>query len=107
MPTVRTTWAACIRTGKGLPQDYNESVNWYRKAAEQGYAPCSGESGLRVCRHGRGVAQDYKEAVKWNLKSAEQGNAQGQFNLGFMSPVLAKGSLRTTSRPSSGTQKGR
>lgn len=26
-------------TGTGVPQDYKQAVSWYRKAAEQGYAP--------------------------------------------------------------------
>jgi TPR repeat protein len=25
--------------GLGVPQDYNKALYWYKKAAEQGYAP--------------------------------------------------------------------
>jgi TPR repeat protein len=56
--------------GRGVPQDYAESVKWYR-------------IGL-VYDNGRGVSQDYAEAVKWYRKSAEQGYADAQNNLGFM-----------------------
>ena len=28
----------CYEKGYGVPQSYSEAVNWYRKAAEQGYA---------------------------------------------------------------------
>jgi hypothetical protein len=56
-------------------------VKWFRKAAEQNYAPA--QSNLGYCYdNGRGVEQDAEEAVKWYLKAAEQGHAEAQLNLG-------------------------
>jgi TPR repeat protein len=47
--------------GSGIPQDLNEAVGWYRKAAEQGFAPALHELGARYAA-GRGVEQDYVAA---------------------------------------------
>jgi len=56
-------------------------VTWFRKAAEQNYAPA--QSNLGYCYdNGRGVEKDYAEAVKWYRKAAEQGHAEAQVNLG-------------------------
>ena len=70
-------------TGRGVEQDYDEAVRWYRRSAEQGHA--LGQSNLGfMYRAGRGVEQDDEEAVRWYRRSAEQGHARGQSNLGFM-----------------------
>lgn len=67
----------------GKTQDYNMAVEWYRKAAEQGYA--IGQSNLGfMYENGYGVNKDYSEAVKWYRKATEQGNANGQNHLGYM-----------------------
>ena len=59
-----------------------KAIKWYRKAADQNYAPA--QSNLGFCYdNGRGVAQDYVEAVKWYRKAAEQGHTEAQFNLGY------------------------
>ncbi len=65
--------------------DHNdaEAVEWYRKAAEQNYAPAQTNLGLMYDR-GEGVSKDYVEAVKWYRKAAEQGDAKAQFDLGLM-----------------------
>src|SRR5262245_3026661 len=47
----------------GLAKDDVESVKWYRKAAEQDYAPAQHNLGL-CYRDGRGVTKDEQEAVK-------------------------------------------
>ncbi|GHT43958.1 hypothetical protein FACS189454_00160 [Planctomycetales bacterium] len=63
-------------------QDKVEAVIWFRKAAEQGYAPA--EYNLGLCyANGDVVAQDKAEAVKWFRKAAEQGHAPAQGNLGL------------------------
>lgn len=58
-----------------------EIYKWYRKSAEQGYAP--GQFNLGCCYGaGYGVEKDYKEAVKWFLKSALQDYEPAQRFLG-------------------------
>lgn len=66
----------------GIEKDLEEAVKWYRKAAEQGYAPA--QDSLGDCHHfGHGVDVDYVEAVKWYRKAAEQGYRFAQFSLGM------------------------
>ena len=45
--------------GLGVPQDYTEAVNWFRKAAEQGYAQAQYKLGV-MYDEGLGVTQDYR-----------------------------------------------
>jgi uncharacterized protein len=64
-------------------EEMPEAVRWYRKSAEQGFAPAQVNLGfLHV--HGKGVARDPVEAVNWFRKAAEEGNPTGQVNLGSM-----------------------
>ena len=71
----------CYYYGKGVPQDYDEAVKWFRKATEQNVPKA--QSNLGVCyANGQGVAKDAVEAAKWYRKAAEQNDAVGQYNLG-------------------------
>src|SRR5215470_9401223 len=51
--------------GSDVPQDCAEAVNWYRKAAEQGYALAQFHLGLMYDEGGQGVPEDRAEAVNW------------------------------------------
>lgn len=64
-------------------KQYAKAVEWYRIAAEQGYAGAQCNLGIMYYM-GRGVPQDYAEAVRWLRKAAEQGDADAQCNLGVM-----------------------
>jgi len=66
-----------------LAKDLTEAVKWYRKAAEQGYAPAQVNLG-RMYEYGWGIAQDHVEAMKWFRKAAEQGNKEGRGSIGRM-----------------------
>ena len=62
-------------------QNYIEAVKWYRKAANQGYAPAQHK--LSSCYLvGRGIIKDQIESAKWCRKAAEQGYAPAQLDLG-------------------------
>ena len=68
--------------GQGVEKDFAEAVKWFRKAAEQNYAPAQGMLGS--CYHsGQGVSKNYAEAVKWLRKAAEQNDAWAQSRLGY------------------------
>lgn len=69
--------------GKGVPQDYQESLSWFRKSAAQGNASAQFYLGQRYDL-GKGVPQDYMEAASWYRKSAEQGGTLAQVHLGFL-----------------------
>jgi TPR repeat protein len=50
--------------GRGVPQNYIEAANWYRRASEQGNPTAQYMLGLMYDK-GQGVPQDYVEAYKW------------------------------------------
>ena len=66
--------------GKGVSQDDTQAAVWWRKAAEQGFAPAQYSLGLS-CDLGKGVPLDHAQAAKWYRMAAEQGYATAQFNL--------------------------
>ena len=72
----------CYFSGDGVAKDYEESVKWYRKAADQDYAQAQYNLGGSY-RVGTGVPKDLVEAAKWYRKSAEMNHAVGQNNLGI------------------------
>jgi tetratricopeptide (TPR) repeat protein len=62
--------------GQGVAQDYAQAVMWYRKAADQGYAPA--QTGLGEIEGGHGVPQDYAQAAMRYRKAADQGDTEAQ-----------------------------
>lgn len=61
-------------------QDYQNALVWFRKAAQQGYAP--GQYNLGVMHlEGSGTAKDAGEAQKWFLKAADQRHLDAVNNL--------------------------
>ena len=69
--------------GQGVPQDFVQAANWYRKAAEQGGADAQNNLGV-LYYNGQGVPQDFVQAANWWRKAAEQGYAGAQNNLGVL-----------------------
>ncbi|UQT49922.1 sel1 repeat family protein [Flavonifractor plautii] len=72
----------------GVAEDAAKAVEWYERAAEQGYprAQCN----LGYCyESGKGVKEDKARAVKLYRQAAEQGSSVGQCNLGY---CMLKGS---------------
>ena len=69
--------------GQGVPQNYEEAVQWYRRAAEQGEAVAQFNLGVKY-DNGQGVPQNYEVAGQWYRRAAEQGHARAQSNLGVL-----------------------
>lgn len=69
--------------GVGVSMDYQKAIEWYQKAADQGYAQAQCSLGVMYA-NGEGVSKDYQKAAEWHQKAAEQGLAEAQFNLGLM-----------------------
>jgi uncharacterized protein len=64
-------------TGCGLPQNFAQAAQWYRKAAENGHP--AGQNNLgRLYLLGVGVRQSDAEAMKWYLRAASEGFAPAQ-----------------------------
>jgi hypothetical protein len=69
--------------GDGVPQDYAQAMNWYRKAAAHGGDDAQDNLGYMYA-HGIGVPQDYAQALMWYQKAAANNNDQAQNNLGTL-----------------------
>lgn len=57
--------------GQGVAQNYQQAVQWYQKAANQGHAKAQGNLGY-MYKNGLGVAQNLKQARYWYTKAANQ-----------------------------------
>ena len=68
---------------RGVSQNYEKALLWYRKAAEQGHAQAQFNLGAMYAL-GQGIAQDNKEAIRWLHKVAEYVDVETQFYLGKM-----------------------
>jgi hypothetical protein len=66
--------------GKGVPQNDTKAVEWYQKAADQGFASAQYNLGW-MYENGRGVPQTKLKAMEWYRKSASQGNSDALKNL--------------------------
>lgn len=73
--------------GDGVPADFSEAAEWFRKAAEQGHVQAEYNLGV-MYRDGDGVERDLAEAAKWFLASAAQGNAQARGVLAELDAAL-------------------
>lgn len=73
--------------GIGVPPNSNEALIWYRKSAEQEFAPAQNQLGVIYSEgsHATGpdVEQNYGRALHWFHKAADQGYAPAQLNLGI------------------------
>ena len=68
--------------GQGLPQDAARAAAWYRRSAEQGYAPAELAFALAL-DGGGGVVRAPREAVAWYRRAAIQGVAGAMWRLAY------------------------
>lgn len=71
---------------KDKKADHGVAAEWFRKSAEQGYAPAQVQLGVGylVAPRGSGIRKDSKKAVELFQKAAEQGNPNAQYELGAL-----------------------
>lgn len=62
---------------------YDVAVDWYRRAASQGYAEAQCDLGLMYA-YGKGVPRDEALAVTWITRAADQRLPRAESLLGFM-----------------------
>ena len=74
--------AILLYEGRGIQQDFTESANWSRKAAEHGLKEAQWLLGTLYYR-GEGLPQDYHKAFEWFQMSAAQGDINAQFFMGI------------------------
>ncbi len=79
--TAQNEIGVCYENGTGVPQDFNQSFQWYSKAAAQNNPLAQFNVG--TCYYnGRGVEQNYEKAAEWFRKAADQKLPMAQYNLG-------------------------
>jgi len=83
------------QTGSGgVQKDETNALYWYRKAADQGYAPGQYNLGVMYRMGQGGVAKDEGTAVHWYRLAAEQGFAPAQNDLAWILSVSTTSQLR-------------
>ena len=70
---------ACFVLGRmySLTSNHNEAVEWYRKAAQNGFALCQLSMGICYAK-GDGVERDHTAAFWWYLQAAQQDLVEAQ-----------------------------
>ncbi len=63
--------------GEGVPQNYQDAMAWFAKAAENGNDKAQWKLGLGYMK-GIGVPHDEREAVVWFKRAANHGNVRAQ-----------------------------
>lgn len=69
--------------GQGVKANPQQSVEYFKKAAERGHANAAFLLGT-IYDKGESVARDVPVAAKWYRMAAENGHSEAQFNLGTM-----------------------
>jgi TPR repeat protein len=62
--------------------DYPAAVQWFRQAADLGYAKAQYNLGIAYVQ-GQGVAKDYRQGINWFRQAADQNFAPAQYNVGI------------------------
>jgi TPR repeat protein len=78
----------CHHHGKGVEEDQERAVEWFKKAAELGQSDAQNHLGW-CYRNGSGVEWDHELAVKWLKKAAHQGDTDAHYNLGLCYSIEA------------------
>ena len=93
------------KCGMGVKQNHAASIQWFRRAAEQGEADAQFNLGRLygsevdgMYKNGRAAPANDAEAFKWYRLAAEQGHTQAQVRL---AQLFCKG-LTTRARPGAG-----
>ena len=79
-----------------MPQDSAQAVNWFERAAGQGYHDSEFDLAVMYER-GMGVAQDATAALKWYLIAAGQGDAPSAQRAQFLKTQLDATQIKAAS----------
>jgi TPR repeat protein len=86
-PVLAASWVLgnMYEDGHGVPVDYEVAVVFWKRAAEEGYAPAQfNMSTVFTAGKKYGVKQSDEKAAVWAEKSAVQGHADAQNKIGVM-----------------------
>lgn len=73
--------------GKGVPEDEVKAINWWKKAAAQGYTEAMfalGSAYLFGSQAAKTVPDGDREAAIWYFQAASAGHAEAQYHLGLL-----------------------
>ena len=76
-------FGSLYRDGIGVKQDYQEAMNWFRKAAALGDSDAMFTIG-GLYYEGNGVKKNYQEAMNWFRKAADGGHATSMLAIGLL-----------------------
>ncbi len=82
-PNAQNELGLMYSEGRGLPQNYLEAKDWFKKAADQGHAGAQVNLGTLYFL-GRGAPYSDHMALFWFQRAAEQRNALAFAKLGMM-----------------------
>ncbi|OQW33498.1 MAG: hypothetical protein A4E19_03650 [Nitrospira sp. SG-bin1] len=82
-PNAQNELGILYSEGRGLPENYSEAKDWFKKAAHQGHAGAQVNLGT-LYSLGRGAPYSDHMALFWFQKAAEQRNALAFAKLGMM-----------------------
>lgn len=71
-----------LAKGRGVAQDLDQAINWYKKAAKLGHLRSQSRLG-KMYYYGEGVKPDSQQAIKWLSKPAQDGDSTAQYLLGM------------------------
>ena len=75
------------KEGVGVPQDYQQALVWYTKAAEQGHAKAQVNLAVMYFE-GQGIPQNFGLAYVWSSLAAASGDAKGVSNRELLAAKL-------------------
>ena len=82
----------CLLKGRGVKEDAQQAVKWFREAAELGHAEA--QLGLSHCFvFGLGVSKNKTEAYAWCSLAAENGSTQAAQIRGLLDKELSTQAL--------------
>ena len=81
-PVQSSIWQHLYANGDGIVRDPVKAVEWFTKAAEQGYSDSFFNLGA-MYQNGDGVAKDSDKAAEWFERGAMR-DPRASFNLGLM-----------------------
>lgn len=76
--------------GRGVATDLSEAANWYKLAADKGFAPAQYRL-ANLFEKGTGVTRDVDKALTYYRQAAEAGNASAMHNLAVLHASGATG----------------
>lgn len=82
-PKAWNTLGIMYNNGYGVEKDERKAVEWYMKAAMNGYAVSQYNLACQY-EKGRGVERDYARAMFWYEKAAEQNDSSAELNIGYL-----------------------